>query len=297
MPALVLPDRLYNASYEQTGLTRIHIRSYIVRDYEAILSVNGNAITDPFVMIRALAQAGMPQLYDPHPSLQNCWVAKHEVHPRTQTETQVLVYYVQPPFVGLFVCYHDSSSVQQTQTQLLPGTWQPIRPGYIGPPDPITGIVPDPTNKDATCSIFTNFRRLTLSGILYKPQPDTLDAARACVRTVNKNPWHGLPPGFWFCENLETTNRDNDNVLFDVSVSFISNQIEDWSTYGLTIQADGEPVKVDPNIARSTHDIPYGSQQCTNGRGIMSFQSRNIWGLVKVCPYTWSDFFSVFGVN
>jgi hypothetical protein len=236
------------------------------------------------VMIRAIAQPGVPQVGDLHPSVIGARVVGYRIRFETDSIVRLDVQYETPQSsaggtqIGVLTL-RDSTTLQSIQTQINPAAPAPIQAiytSYKNPNDPN-----DPGNTlPGSVDFLRPMRVLTASGT-FAARPSI--AALNAIGTVNVTDWQGLPAGYWLLTSLDASTRDGGRT-FDWNVAWTTRNVEDWASYVIEKDGLGNPVTIKPADLQALRAAPYLP---------LNTQAN---GITRVGPYKMSDMRTIFGI-
>ena len=172
----------------------------------------------------------------------------------------------------------DSRSFEQSfQTDLLPGTRQPLRVDLWTNPDDSSDKIP---GDNVTFTFSRTMRVLSVSGLKYGNPPTTYEEK---VGYANDAPWRGKPIGYWRITE-GGTNISKYSGYYTYKLSALTQNDQDWSSIGVLVnKLNGRKAKIKPADLTTLLSSPY------------SYGSSNVNGAIRVCPYQTTSFSSLFG--
>ncbi len=244
-------------------------------------------VSPSLILNQALASAGVPQLYESHPSGNGSRVIRRKATATSDTSARIEIFYelaiVAPQGAGVVLfTVEDDVVVEMVPSQLMPGVGEHGRkPFRIDFQDPTDATV---YHKDtATVNIPMPIRTITLSSqFTSRAQINNLHAVAG---KVNGAGWQGLAAGYWLCLGTRSTTFDGGNSWV-TQTQLVSKQIEDWSTY--TIGRDtqtGKYLNIPASYPARAAALPYRY-------GINS----EFGGLLKIGAYELFDALGAFGI-
>lgn len=238
-------DTIDGASVELSTEKSAAVRTGVVTDIPAA------ARSDPFVLSRAILEAGGPALYSPHPYFTMMRLTRISARPAAGTNDAAVQFFYEGPShnegpngVAILVV-EDVISLCTEQTQVDPTgavlqasyTIQGTSDGSSSPQD--TGTV-----KTGSVPVLRPRRTLTVSGLMFgRTKPAAWN--RTFGGRVNANPWPTGslwaddtpdPRGYWLCNGVSAgVDRYKYQVFEDaktrpyrVRASFTSRIVRDW---------------------------------------------------------------------
>jgi hypothetical protein len=132
-------------------------------------------------------------------------------------------------------------------------------------------------------SKFVPLRTLTFQQLIEgRPSIAYLNA----IASVNDRTWQGLPKGYWLCAAVSATANARWPIYTELSISFISRQIRDWSSFAVFEDETGRaPNDLDPSSISVVYSSAYSLTQDDTANGFL-----------KVGLYPMQNFLSIFGV-
>lgn len=229
---------------------------------------------DPTILVQALEASGMPQKGDPHPApgYEKWFCKRHIIRPVNAGQATVVIVY---EYLGILSII-DSSTLSGAPTQLWPQDFTPLYVHWRPASDPTKDLP-----KLLTLNAMLPLRHITISQTIdHEASPDVL----AAFKTVNNQPWMGLPKGYWLFSGIEGSSQDQ-GITYTYTAVLSTKQTEDWSQMGFYVDEAGHNVYVDPGLvsALRSEEYTYAIHDTVNG-------------VTKVGMFDLSDFQAILGV-
>jgi hypothetical protein len=276
--------------------------SQLVRDQQGIASATRVAIvdgvdidpnadnthSDPFILVRALATAGLPQTLSSHPSDPSCKLVRHIVRGMANQQCRIDCMYERPSYggtvpVGTWVLQTDTVA-RPMAVQRNPRTLDPIRVKYK-PPNATSNLT---VEKTATVVVDIPICRLVARGQFYGLAFGK--NWRSAVGSVNQGAFQGLAQGFWLFDEMkdeptQINTGDTTQSLYTYSI-VLSTQINfSWAYYAFYRLPSGDFVKIDPtNMAQVRAKVYDGTDLVTD------------FGVTRIEPYPMVNYTALFGI-
>lgn len=267
---------------------------------QQIRAVRGGYVTgvtstnDPEQLLYEAATAtGMPPMGDEYPAYPYSFLTRIRVLGITPRGARILLYY--EPFSGVVDTTYiitTGSRMQSYQTNLHPGTLDPLQVGYVDPSAIFDSPPPDmrPISLLKPCATVSVYR--LQAGTLSDADQATL--SNASVGWVNDDTWMGRAKGHWLCTGCEVTNSKFGGYYSIRATAETNGPVESWAKYitfyqsqiGKWLNSSGLAAAIAASVSGDAYSygstIPSGGAHLTDG-----------WR--RVCPYPELDFGALFG--
>jgi hypothetical protein len=282
MPGTLTIDKVRGASLEQdlsTGFTRV-VRAGTVDNIDL---ASGN---DPEALINVLGTSGFPQLNETMPGQPNLTVRRISIQPSLTKLRRVYVtweYSNDTSLIPTAYLVRDDAFLQEVETNLIPGTFIPIRVNWQNPSASTDKVPAD----NVTFRFGMPIRAVSISGLKY----GSPSGYQSSVGTVNNALWTGRAAGWWRLDRYATEiNRVNGTYTYNALA--VSRSYGDWSEYGVLRNTQtGRYVDIATADRAAAVALPYA-------QGIIyptATPSTSNKGLVRVGPYYTASFSAIFG--
>lgn len=255
--------------------------------------------SDPFVLARAILEAGGPQLGESHPYGTSQFLRRIVARPAAGTNDAMVQYHYEGPTQGsgsqgaaILVVEDDSTVTTESTCVDLEG--KVIQAIYtyrvkvkVGSGD--YSLKEKPVPKTVDCPIERPRRSLIVSGLLFgRKAPSAW--SRQAIGTVNDAPWPtgslwaddaSDPAGYWMCRNVSATTDRFKFQVFDqklrpyrVRAVFTSKVRQNWMAFGFFRDFFGNVPKDVNDQAAAIKDIvekgPYSIKQNHDVNGFVA---------------------------
>lgn len=188
-----------------------------------------------------------------------------------------------PPGGGTPFVRSDTTSIERVTSGYCPGP--------NGVPIQITVWWQDPNNKminivwPGTITYDRTLRTTTATGIVTAAQ---LAAYSPFSNYVNQNPWNGLGVAYWKLNVVQSSTLDL-GKNYNVQIEAQADTTRDWSqyTFGRNPNAGNRVIAVDQQKLKNLAGQKYAPQTVLGLNDSI--------GVVRSCPYLWTDFRAIFG--
>lgn len=188
-----------------------------------------------------------------------------------------------PPGGGSPFVISDTTSIERITTGFCPGPkgtriqtvvwWQ------------------NPNNKrdnvvwPGTFSYDITLRTVTATGVVSAAK---LAAYQPFANYVNQNPWNGLGVAYWKLNGIQSSTLDL-GKNYTVQIQAQADTSKDWSQWinGRNPNAANRVIVIQPKDMNDLSGMPYAPLSVIN--------IKNPVGVIRACPYPWTDFRSIFG--
>ncbi|HEV7297936.1 MAG TPA: hypothetical protein VGN72_01120 [Tepidisphaeraceae bacterium] len=280
MPTLKI-DTVRGSSLEAVdGVGTRLIRTAIVDDIDL---ASGN---DPEALIKVLSVTGMPQLKDALPGQPSMFLRRTIVRPsltRWRRAYVDLEYSNEFGLIPTAYIVRDDAFLQQVETNLIPGTFVPIRVNWQNPSEATEKVPAD----NITFSFGIPIRAISISGLAYG-SPNTYQGS---VGMVNAGTWAGKAAGHWRLDRYASEINKQEGT-YTYNAMAVSRAYGDWSEWGvLRNQQTGRyiPIASADRTAALALAYSYGIIYPT------ATPDTSNKGFVRVGPYQTTNFETIFG--
>ncbi len=267
--AIVLKDRLKGAQFDNQRYFAQTVRSFIIDEIDN-LPTDGSF--DPAAFIRSLATAGVPQLYDKHPTDPRQFVVRHLLQGVAADQVSILIYYETPTggsLPGSAWLVRDDTVVTQETTQRTANNADTLTTKFV---KPISANIEG--GKVPTVPVYIPRRAITANRVKSSPLPENMKDA---VGSINRSTWRGKPRGSWLL--YAAVDEQQGNGTYVQSLTFLHNR-ESWFSLSHFIRPNGDIIGTiqgadSPSIL-TVQDLPAeGGQTVKNGLTLASIYPEN----------------------